>query len=194
MAETRNDSRAFSHEAPRLIQAGDPHYSLMKRVVEWVEDGSRCTSGPWVAGINGPRGSGKTSFLMSVAHELFLKNDAATKDRPPRQPRIRMPLEQSFTDTNGSETRLYKHLEACLFRADRSRNEDDLLLMLVDHLARYNGEGAQTHIDHICNRETIRKDLDRYMRYQEEISTSEKDLVRRHSILGTAGRGLECRH
>ncbi len=154
-------------EGPDVIQAGRLRETA-KVIADWVLRPQRLERGPWVVGVYGPRGSGKTSLLLTVLDELRQRRDNSGRDD------IRLP---KFNEKSGSFPTTQ------LFGPADTRDHDDLYFLLLDHLENLYGIKNDQYNDlkdtfkEARELEVRRRDFDRVIEYEQEVSTSRKRMV-----------------
>lgn len=158
--------RGYRSEAPYILQEGEgPTYDLAKRVADWIEADERRTSkSGWVVGIYGGRGTGKTSFLLTLMSILY------QRDRPLRagaaQPKCELPKVEE------------ERLMDALFAPAATRDDDDLLFLLLHHLERFY-KIEEKELYEARQAEVERRDKRLFIEYERDISTSSEALPRR---------------
>lgn len=152
----------YQPEEPRVVGDEKPLYNFARKIADWVANKDRLTSkGAWIAGVYGPRGSGKTSLLWTIYNILRGRNTQEASKAGPVScvlPEKEQPLEAVFAPA-------------------ATRANDDLLFMLLDHLEERAPRASATKgFDEARKAEITRKDLDRFLKYEQEIATSSRDI------------------
>ena len=109
---TSDHAVTMLHEAPEPIKAG-ALCTAAEEIVRWICEEERLTKGPWVCGVYGGRGSGKTSVLLTVLELLQALPDTEEVRLPKIDPE----------NTALSPT-------AALFSPTSIRDHDDLFFLL----------------------------------------------------------------
>lgn len=163
--------RKFRAEVPRLMQPGERLYSLAEQIADWVVGDDR-KHGSWVAGVWGGRGTGKTSLLSTVLHILdqrFGGRDVPLVSLPKRNE------EAAITETAYDRERL--------FRPSYSRDGEDLLFLLLQHLEeRYRhprSTDAKSAFTAIRTAEVKRNDPRPFLDYEKEVAVSPEKITER---------------
>jgi hypothetical protein len=165
------------HEAPDAKIQG-PLCSTAKAVVEWILEEERLGKGPWVAGIYGGRGSGKSSLLLKVLEDLHGLHDIEQKVMLPKL----APEHSQLPPT------------AALFAPTDTRDHDDLFFLLLQYMENFY-EGKKENFEEAKLHEVRRRDFTRALEYDQDISPSHErmiaNLVDRRCEAATSTRKLQ---
>lgn len=155
----------YRAEEPRVVESGEALYGLADRIAGWIADKARLGSeGAWIAGVYGARGSGKTSLLRTV-YDILLKRKEDAGAGAEWAPCV---LPEG------------KHQAHATFTPAATRAHDDILFMLLDHLkGRRRPARPLRGFGSARSAEVRRKDLARFLQYEQEIATSSRDIPRR---------------
>jgi hypothetical protein len=182
--------RAYRPEAPLVLPNG-PTYNLAERVTKWIDERwiderriderrEPTSNGGWVVGIYGGRGTGKTSFLLTLHDLLRRGGDAPTANGD--SPAYVLP---------NVATELAAR---ALFAPTATRKDDDLLFLLLEHLESYYGKEPRESFAQARTAEVRRKDLEPFIEYERDVSASATELPKRlvelHNEVATTTRRL----
>lgn len=167
-------------EGPVVIPAGGLK-ELADQVADWICDDARLDRG-WAVGIWGGRGSGKTSFLLTLQERLRKLNPEA-----PKAPIMCLPGVPG--GGGASDT-------AALFSPSDTRAQDSLLFRLLDHLYKYRHDPSLDDAFDKVREAAVREiDPERFLRYAEDVSAAAeelpKDLVEAHNSLARTTTKLQ---
>jgi RecA/RadA recombinase len=164
----------FLTEQPIVSEEGEPRRILARQLAEWIHrqpigsEQKHPVPRGYVAGVYGARGSGKTSFLFTLLHEIRKEHEGSA----------------SLILPSSSD----EHVRHAVFKPSDIRSQDGLLLMLLQHLERnYAGPscsdstGAHTGpAAEIRRNEILAKDLTSFLAYEKDIAPSSKHLRETH--------------
>lgn len=167
----------YRSEGPRDLSGDEesPTKKLAEKVVKWIRHNDRREGEfGWVAGVYGGRGTGKTSFLMTLIKALGSANEE-----------IASPTHDGI-------------MKAMLAPA-ATRSDDDLLFLMLDHLEhRYappTDNGIGRAFQGAREVEVRRKERRLFFEYTRDVSPSQDDLpgqfVRLHSDIAITTKELK---
>lgn len=173
-------------ETPVVLREGNPQHEALheytERLVDWIleDEGLQMRR---VVGIYGDRGSGKTSVLVTVLEKL----EQRRRDQAAAGERERVVLPNRGQEEDGAqeghgtqEETAPRNLQRGLFAPAESRDCDELLFLLLAHLEeRYRHAHGTEALDLAREAEVRRKDIERFLRYEQEISPSREQIPKR---------------
>ncbi|MEZ4363818.1 MAG: P-loop NTPase fold protein [Kofleriaceae bacterium] len=184
--------KEFLTEQP-VISGEGPRRDLARQVAEWIHTQPIANKDlparrGHVAGIYGSRGSGKTSFLLTLLEALRerskLESQGITSDDPAQREHrsvLVLPTAEGV------------HSHQAIFKPSETRAQDGLLLMLVDHLCQQYPPLAETAsesngkaVESIKKAEIQTKEIKPFLEYAKETSPSDASLERKYVALLTA--------
>lgn len=160
------------HEHAAIISEG-ASLKLARRIADWIVSDER-RGYSWVVGVYGARGAGKTSVLLTLLDILRQHEHAG-----------RLALPTAAADDDDDDDDSSPGIRNLLKPADL-RDHDDLIFELLRHLHdRYAHQPSPNDQDDPFHKareiEVQRQDIDRFLRYEEEVGVS-RPMLRKSNI------------